>query len=185
MFCNTVSATSACHLSEMTRGKFLYNSWSASVSLMPKENVLNEKFSIKLLHVLAPFVSSSSKEPISKASAALTSPRGGINGGGYFCWYTTFQSMPSKNGCSLSSSAPLPRQPTRLSMSLYTKRINTVYNALLNPMLYTWSRPSRRSRNACENVSGNSTFIVSVIRSISCLSLVLCCRKGLWPLRSL
>ena len=35
MVWNTVSATSACHLSEMTRGKFLYNSWSASVSLMP------------------------------------------------------------------------------------------------------------------------------------------------------
>jgi len=34
---------------------------------------------------LIPFVSSSSKDPMSKASAALTSPRGGINGGGYFC----------------------------------------------------------------------------------------------------
>ncbi len=32
-----------------------------------------------------PLVSSSSNEPISKASAALTSPRGGISGGGYFC----------------------------------------------------------------------------------------------------
>lgn len=30
-----------------------------------------------------PFVSSSSKEPMSKASAAFTSPRGGISGGGY------------------------------------------------------------------------------------------------------
>lgn len=27
--------------------------------------------------------------------------------------------------------------------------------------------------------------MVSVIRSISCLSLVLCCRKGLWPFSSL
>lgn len=62
---NTVSATSACHLSEMVRGKFLYSSWSASVSLIP-------------------LVSSSSKEPISKASAAFTSPRGGISGGVYF-----------------------------------------------------------------------------------------------------
>ena len=33
---------------------------------------------------LIPFVSSSSKFPISKASAALTSPRGGMRGGGYF-----------------------------------------------------------------------------------------------------
>lgn len=32
---------------------------------------------------LMPFVSSSSKEPMSKASAAFTSPRGGIRGGGY------------------------------------------------------------------------------------------------------
>lgn len=32
---------------------------------------------------LIPFVSSSSKEPMSKASAAFTSPRGGISGGGY------------------------------------------------------------------------------------------------------
>lgn len=31
-----------------------------------------------------PFVSSSSKEPISNASAAFTSPRGGIKGGGYY-----------------------------------------------------------------------------------------------------
>lgn len=34
-------------------------------------------------HTLMPLVSSSSNEPISKASAALTSPRGGIRGGGY------------------------------------------------------------------------------------------------------
>jgi hypothetical protein len=32
-----------------------------------------------------PLVSSSSNDPISKASAAFTSPRGGINGGWYFC----------------------------------------------------------------------------------------------------
>jgi len=32
-----------------------------------------------------PLVSSSSNEPISNASAALTSPRGGMRGGGYFC----------------------------------------------------------------------------------------------------
>ena len=41
MVWNTVSATSACHLSEMTRGKFLYNSWSASVSLMPGKERVN------------------------------------------------------------------------------------------------------------------------------------------------
>jgi len=35
----------------------------------------------RFLFTLIPFVSSSSKFPISKASAALTSPRGGINGG--------------------------------------------------------------------------------------------------------
>lgn len=35
------------------------------------------------VHTLIPFVSSSSKEPMSKASAAFTSPRGGISGGGY------------------------------------------------------------------------------------------------------
>ena len=33
---------------------------------------------------LMPLVSSSSNEPMSKASAALTSPRGGIKGGGYW-----------------------------------------------------------------------------------------------------
>lgn len=54
---------------------------------------------------LIPLVSSSSNEPMSKASAALTSPRGGISGGVYFCRYTCCQSMPLKNGCSLTSSA--------------------------------------------------------------------------------
>lgn len=33
---------------------------------------------------LMPLVSSSSKEPMSKASAAFTSPRGGIKGGEYW-----------------------------------------------------------------------------------------------------
>lgn len=117
---NTVSATSACHLSEITRGKFLYRSWSASVSLIP-------------------FVSSSSKEPMSKASAALTSPRGGIKGGVYFWRYTCCQSIPLKNGWSLSSDAPSPWQPRRWLMS-------------------RWSRPSNNDRNSRENVSGNSTF---------------------------
>lgn len=117
---NTVSATSACHLSEMTRGKFLYRSWSASVSLIP-------------------FVSSSSKEPMSKASAALTSPRGGIKGGVYFCRYTCCQSIPLKNGCAFNSSVPLPRQPSLLLTS-------------------RCSKPSNSDRNSRENVSGNSTF---------------------------
>ena len=36
------------------------------------------------LLTLIPFTSSSSKEPMSKASAAFTSPLGGINGGGYW-----------------------------------------------------------------------------------------------------
>jgi len=117
---NTVSATSACHLSEITRGKFLYRSWSASVSLIP-------------------FVSSSSKEPMSKASAALTSPRGGIKGGVYFCRYTCCQSIPLKNGCAFNSSAPLPRQPSLLLIS-------------------RCSKPSNNDRNSRENVSGNSTF---------------------------
>lgn len=54
---------------------------------------------------LIPFVSSSSKFPISKASAALTSPRGGINGGINFNKYTCFQSTSLKNGCSFTSSA--------------------------------------------------------------------------------
>ena len=40
---------------------------------------------ICLQRTLIPFVSSSSNDPMSKASAALTSPLGGINGGGYFC----------------------------------------------------------------------------------------------------
>jgi len=35
----------------------------------------------KKMLTLTPFTSSSSNEPISKASAAFTSPRGGINGG--------------------------------------------------------------------------------------------------------
>ena len=52
---------------------------------------------------LMPLVSSSSKEPMSKASAALTSPLGGMSGGGYFCRYTWVQSTPLKNGCSFTS----------------------------------------------------------------------------------
>ena len=99
-----VRLTSFCHLSDMTRGKFLYNSWSASVSFNP-------------------FVSSSSKEPMSKASAALTSPRGGMRGGGYFCWYTWTQSTPVKKGWFLSSSAPCPPQPSLLSTSLCSKQM--------------------------------------------------------------
>lgn len=51
-----------------------------------------------------PLVSSSSNEPISNASAAFTSPLGGIRGGVYFCKYTCCQSSPAKNGCSFSSS---------------------------------------------------------------------------------
>uniref|UniRef100_A0A182V7F3 Uncharacterized protein n=1 Tax=Anopheles merus TaxID=30066 RepID=A0A182V7F3_ANOME len=86
---NTVSATSCCHLerqrakamsvkrkagrllpaptyrSEIVSGKYRYSSWSCSVSLMP-------------------LVSSSSNEPMSNASAAFTSPLGGISGGVYF-----------------------------------------------------------------------------------------------------
>lgn len=53
------------YLSEIVNGKNLYISTSASVSLIP-------------------LVSSSSNEPISNASAALTSPRGGMSGGVYF-----------------------------------------------------------------------------------------------------
>lgn len=95
--------TSFCHRSDITRGKFLYNSWSASVSFKP-------------------LVSSSSKDPMSKASAALTSPLGGIRGGGYFCWYTCTQSTPLKKGWVFSSSAPCPPQPSLLSTSLYKKQ---------------------------------------------------------------
>ena len=50
---------------------------------------------------LIPFVSSSSKEPMSKASAAFTSPRGGINGGGY-C-----------GGTGARHQHPAPEHPTR------------------------------------------------------------------------
>uniref|UniRef100_A0A6B0UZ86 Putative secreted protein n=1 Tax=Ixodes ricinus TaxID=34613 RepID=A0A6B0UZ86_IXORI len=143
----TVSAISCCHRSEITTGKFLYSSWSASVSLIP-------------------LVSSSSKEPMSKASAAFTSPLGGIRGGGYFCRYTSCQSMPPKNEWLFTSSAPCPRQPSRLSTS-------------------RCSSPSRSSFSSAEKLSGSSTFMVKVIRSISCLSFVLCCRNGLCPLSSL
>lgn len=104
----------------MVNGKYRYNSWSVSVSLIP-------------------FVSSSSNEPISNASAAFTSPRGGINGGVYFCIYTWCQSIPAKNGCSLISSAPRPRHPKRLS----TSRI---------------SRPSSKHFSSLLNESGSSTF---------------------------
>ena len=61
-----------------------------------------------IIQTLIPFVSSSSKLPMSKASAALTSPRGGMSGGVYFWWYTCCQSMPAKNTCSFTSSALLP-----------------------------------------------------------------------------
>ena len=54
---------------------------------------------------LIPLVSSSSKFPISNASAALTSPRGGINGGTNFNRWTCFQSISLKYGCSFTSSA--------------------------------------------------------------------------------
>lgn len=47
--------------------------------------VLKEIVIEKWIYTLYPLVSSSSNDPISKASAALTSPRGGVNGGVYFC----------------------------------------------------------------------------------------------------
>ena len=61
---NAVPQTSFCHRDDTTKPNSLYNSWSLSQSLMP-------------------FVSSSSKLPMSNASAAFTSPLGGINGGTY------------------------------------------------------------------------------------------------------
>ena len=103
VLCKAIYFTSFCHRSDMTRGKFLYNSWSASVSFKP-------------------LVSSSSKDPMSKASAALTSPLGGIRGGGYFCWYTCTQSTPVKKGWVFSSSAPCPPHPSLLSTSLWKKQ---------------------------------------------------------------
>lgn len=50
----------------------------------PHAGVLSRNPTPGRICTLMPLVSSSSKEPISKASAALTSPRGGIRGGGYY-----------------------------------------------------------------------------------------------------
>lgn len=60
-----------------------------SQSLIPNWKILHplkENPGSKKHHrcTLMPLVSSSSNEPMSKASAALTSPRGGIKGGGYW-----------------------------------------------------------------------------------------------------
>ena len=70
-----------------------------------QESAQRRPYLIIHVHTFWPLVSSSSNEPMSKASAALTSPRGGMSGGGYFWWYTWFQSTPAKNGCSFTSLA--------------------------------------------------------------------------------
>lgn len=121
---NTVSATSCCHLSDTIILKSWYCSWSWSVSYNHHIQLLNictSTISVSntgcdsiqtIRHsadgercTLMPLVSSSSKLPISKASAALTSPLGGTMGGVYFCKYTSCQSVPSKNACSFNSLA--------------------------------------------------------------------------------
>ena len=71
---------------------------------------------------LIPFVSSSSKEPMSKASAAFTSPRGGISGGGYCsrtgadhqhgAGATEGPTRPRPPGCYLLQEDHLPVQGT-------------------------------------------------------------------------
>lgn len=43
-----------------------------------------QRMDVEVSFTLMPLVSSSSKEPMSKASAAFTSPLGGIKGGEYY-----------------------------------------------------------------------------------------------------
>lgn len=81
---------------------------------------------------LIPLVSSSSNEPISKASAALTSPRGGIKGGGYWKIQTSMvqfsddRMAPSQpNILQRQHSARYPHAPLRsMSFKLVTNHIS-------------------------------------------------------------
>lgn len=135
------------YLSDMVNGKNLYISTSASVNLIP-------------------LVSSSSNEPMSNASAAFTSPRGGINGGVYFCIYTWCQSMPLKKLCSLISSALSYRNYNKERFNVYfTKMLRLNYPRPLQPNRLSTSRisrPSRRFFKSLLNESGSSTFCNSV-----------------------
>lgn len=103
---NTVSETSCCHLDE--KSKFILEKYAAKKldsHLSEMVNGKNRYMSTSASVSLIPLVSSSSNEPISNASAAFTSPRGGISGGVYVWIYTWCQSIPAKNLCSFTSSA--------------------------------------------------------------------------------
>lgn len=128
-------------------------------------------------------MSSSSNEPISNASAALTSPRGGIRGAGISAHTPAASRGPQrmdvlllhriykKNGNLVvnprkfrfdkkrlqSSTYPLPQQPILLSVSLTRSR-------------------SRRSRNSGENESGSSTFCMNYYKEF-CYSYI---TSGKW-----
>lgn len=72
-----------CKLQSNTNRPVLRQLWSL-ISKRKKEKKNPPPQSKPHKYTLMPLVSSSSNEPMSKASAALTSPRGGIKGGGYW-----------------------------------------------------------------------------------------------------
>lgn len=145
---------------------------------------------------LIPFVSSSSKFPISKASAALTSPRGGINGGINFNKYTCFQSTSLKNGCSFTSSAlekrnelitkekffffknkftffPCSPAVSQLPVGVIL-RVKCAFHLSLFPVIRSTGEEENIIDNSLAETGLSVITIVMVILSISCLSLVLC-----------
>lgn len=106
-----------------------------------------------------PLVSSSSNEPMSNASAALTSPLGGIRGGVYFCKYTCCQSRPAKKGCSFNSSDLQNEINNKYYIPSNVEKWS--YPLPRHPILSFISRckrPSKRSFKLLEKESGSSTF---------------------------
>lgn len=93
------------------------------------------------------------------------------------------------NLCSRVNSYPRPLQPNRLSTSRINKPSSRHFSSLLNESGSStfWCVKKRRISFQLQNLSLSRCYItiVSVIRSISCLSLVLCCRNGEWPFNSL
>lgn len=84
-----------------------------------------------------------------------------------------------------TSSAPWPQQPNLLSTSRWRSPSRRPFTSALRNKAQSVPFSTLIELDANLYESGSSTFMVSVIRSISCLSFVLCCRNGLWPFSSL
>ena len=111
---------------------------------------------------LIPFTSSSSKEPMSKASAALTSPLGGIKGGGYFCRYTWVQSMPLKKGCSFTSCALQTNHKSHHPWVTNHRSAASMFVVVLRPsVVWPHSHVTKDEQTRQNwNMFGNNIFLV-------------------------